>query len=525
MKLIPNAPCNLNADADRVSFVFDAGSPRQLSVTQTGSKSSFRKSSVKYSNEALIDYLAVGKEEQRKTLIGTRNSLELLEEKFNIEPEQMRLEEGVQVNIEDEANIRTVSDTSPSVSMMEETKENMVMATNLPRDSFQKHRKVMKMHNSTASEEQLSGISSKFDNHRKVSIANKSVKPTPNQRLLDMESFNESVMDQIIHDSLHAPVSSKSSLTRCNANPSFTESKLTLARDSMIIHKEMLVNKTTSMISKLSLVRDSLELLQERHGSKVEGCTIDTKSPARKTSIIKQKDSKISMARDSLEMLKGSMLALPQRVDRPSSKLSMHRNSLELVKSLRASKDFYTSTPNTSKSDKMLSKESVEVLDGIISNSEAEGKHSSVIKLDDDGSRVVKMSHFKVVEIEKGGQQSGVSFNPEAIVLEDEGLVETGSPDRIYNGSKKSDSKSGKGKKLFRPVKYLFVKCALVVGKPKKKRDNFFKKPNQIKVIGDRKAKEHLQENEEFTLHRVNSLLSIFKKHPSLIKLFTTATQ
>lgn len=257
-------------------------------------------------------------------------------------------------------------------------------------------------------------------------------------------------MDEIIRDAMPEPpaaeVSPKTSLT-ANINPSVMESRITLARDSMIIHKESLMHKTMSMISKLSLVRDSVEILQERRASKIEENTVETdgKTPTRKPSVLKRRDSKLSMARDSLEMLKGSMSALPQRAANAASKLSMHRDSLELIKSSRSSKDIYTCT--VPKSEKMSSKESVEVLDGIIGNAEAERQLSSVIKIDDDGSRMVKMSHIEVVEIEKEAQQSGVSFNPEAIVVEDEGLMVTGSPHQIYVAVEEKEKESVKSEK------------------------------------------------------------------------------
>lgn len=50
-------------------------------------------------------------------------------------------------------------------------------------------------------------------------------------------------------------------------------------------------------------------------------------------------------------------------------------------------------------------------------------------------------------------------------------------------------------------------------------------KPNQASVIGDRLATEHLQNQDEFTMKRVNSFISIFRKHPSLRKLFTEVSR
>lgn len=68
----------------------------------------------------------------------------------------------------------------------------------------------------------------------------------------------------------------------------------------------------------------------------------------------------------------------------------MHNDSLELIRKSSATNGGAQSV----RSEKIASKESVEILDGLISAPTK--KPSSVIKLDDDGSKVVKMSHIEV---------------------------------------------------------------------------------------------------------------------------------
>lgn len=53
-------------------------------------------------------------------------------------------------------------------------------------------------------------------------------------------------------------------------------------------------------------------------------------------------------------------------------------------------------------------------------------------------------------------------------------------------------------------------------------------KPTKLpaaKIVGDPNAKEHLQDVQEFTAERIQSLVSLIKDHPNLIRMFTPVTR
>lgn len=59
----------------------------------------------------------------------------------------------------------------------------------------------------------------------------------------------------------------------------------------------------------------------------------------------------------------------------------------------------------------------------------------------------------------------------------------------------------------------------------KRKTDDFLQKPNQAKIAGDRNAEEHLQTEDEFTLHRISSFIGLLKQNPSLARVFTSVSK
>lgn len=450
---INNMLDNLNLEKPHTASNTDK--PKQCS------KSSLRReSSLRTTDDEVIDFAAVGKEEKRKTILATRNSLDLLKEAFDkIKTDVEKTEEEEQRNSElEEIIVGVVCEESPTASVEESKKDSLDVEELMShhRDSLQKHRKSVKTYYPMS--DTMVSLTEGFrpDNLRRVSIS-VAVKE-PSVAIEISGSFEPSIMNEVMvnplpqivsqrtsHASLSlkaSPISSKKKLNvKVNKTSSFTESKLTLARDSLLIHKESLMQKT-SMMSKLSLARDSLEVLQERRTSKADESNADLKQEQKIDNA--PRESRLSMARDSVEMLKGSLLLVPDpHAYTVSSKLSMHRDSLELIKaSARSSKD-YPSDAN--KNGKTMSKESIEVLDGIISNSDSTRVHSSVIKLDDDGSRVVKMSHIEVVEID---EQPSVSINLEPVVLGNVNSVVTGPPPEIYVPSKVTEKKVEKRKFL-----------------------------------------------------------------------------
>ncbi|GLV44429.1 hypothetical protein CBL_10233 [Carabus blaptoides fortunei] len=106
----------------------------------------------------------------------------------------------------------------------------------------------------------------------------------------------------------------------------------------------------------------------------------------------------------------------------------------------------------------------------------------------DDQLKTVKMSHFEVIPGKKRSSVVSFHFMPKIIPNDDE----------------------------FEDVE---------VPAKKKLASELINKPNQASVVGDRLGIEHLQNQDEFTIKRVNSFITIFRKHPSLRKLFTEVSR
>lgn len=123
-----------------------------------------------------------------------------------------------------------------------------------------------------------------------------------------------------------------------------------------------------------------------------------------------------------MEMLRGSMKS-EEGVSKISSRLSLHRNSLEVHK--KTSKQSVSAT--ASKFNKLPAKESKEILTtaALVNGNE---KPSSPIKLSDDGSRVVKVSHIEIVEVDT--TYSNVCFKPIATVVDTQSFLSGDSPPR-----------------------------------------------------------------------------------------------
>lgn len=448
---------HVKLDKSKQTKIITVDKPSSMKKADSFKPSLGKRPSIKYSANILenINFEAIGIEERRKTLLAARNSLEIIKEtltKTGIK--KYDDDDGDQVcnscSIENEEIVEIVSEQRiPSITESMNVKAQYWDADAGTRDPLLKQ--------------------------KKQSFERKTSAPGTIKHKLSHDSASKNTEPVVSNEPVKLPPS----------------------KDSLVYQKESVINKTMATTdSKLSLVRDSLEILQERKKSleKVEKPKFNPK----KLEASKKRNSKVSMARDSVEMLKGSMKSfdtLKESHSKQSSRLSMHTDSLELLK--RGSKA--SPTPESHKHEKVVSKESVEIVDGII-NAEIGRQLSSVIKLDDDGSKVVKMSHIEVVEITEETKQPSVCFNPEAIILEDASLLSTDSPNRVYGSLQEAQ--------------------LITVEIPQK-----IVPPDQVKIVGDMDAKEYLERDSEFTLHRVSSMLGIFRKHPSLIKMFTSGTK
>ncbi|XP_018333092.1 uncharacterized protein LOC112904709 [Agrilus planipennis] len=144
-------------------------------------------------------------------------------------------------------------------------------------------------------------------------------------------------------------------------------------------------------------------------------------------------------------------------------------------------------------------KQSSEVVDGIVSKALKSPKchlsQEQIIKVDldtadEDTKKAVKMSHIEVIKLPEK-KPSAVSFTTEPHIIETSSIQSSDSPLLIYG----------------------------------EERDDFLNKPNEVKVVGDKNAKEHLQRTSEFTFTRASSLLKMFDGRPDLIRMFTAGSK
>ncbi|KAK4876241.1 hypothetical protein RN001_012663 [Aquatica leii] len=214
-------------------------------------------------------------------------------------------------------------------------------------------------------------------------------------------------------------------------------SRLSLARDSFIVHRHSLVVK------------------RQHRNSECANTTGD-KTGGESSGESKLKHKKVV-----------------HKITPTLSKLSLSKDSLELLRS-----------QSMISKRKVESKESIEIQDGIV------GAHYG----GETDSRVVKVSHIEMIPLDEKPKKPKVcttSF--------DSGLIAADSPWLTYAYKAK-------------PVENL-DKLKVV------------QQPDVVKVVGDKKLKTHTETQQDFALHRAASMLGIFHKHPSLMKLFTPCTK
>ncbi|KAB0794292.1 hypothetical protein PPYR_11131 [Photinus pyralis] len=214
-----------------------------------------------------------------------------------------------------------------------------------------------------------------------------------------------------------------------------------------------------------------------------------------RTSIEKDEDerieiSRLSLARDSYLINKHSIAV--KRLSTPNSECSLPRDDETSQVQETKHADKSKMSPKVSKLS--VSKNSLELLrsQSMLSRSKpSESNESFEIEIESDHdfslneSKAVKVSHFEVLTLyDKPKKQDGNTVK---------NLTATDSPWLTY-GYKTKDE-------------------------PQEQRTE-----STNKIIGDRDLEVHTQAPEDFIQHRAKSMLTIFKKHPSLIRLFTACT-
>lgn len=184
-------------------------------------------------------------------------------------------------------------------------------------------------------------------------------------------------------------VSKQSELSRAKSETDdavYNISKLSLTRDSYLVHKHSLIIKKQSQ-SKLS---DNIK----SHSESRE--TIQLKRPCRMSDMPERTSlKKTSRHKPSASDTQSYNLSIsPSNGERwriPTSKLTQSRDSLEIIRSHSRMSGLNHPKKRSS------SKESFEIKDGIL------GLHQLSqprIKLDDDGSRTVRMSHIEILPLD-----------------------------------------------------------------------------------------------------------------------------
>nr|XP_023011492.1 uncharacterized protein LOC111501809 [Leptinotarsa decemlineata] len=236
-------------------------------------------------------------------------------------------------------------------------------------------------------------------------------------------------------------------------------------RDSLMLHQ---VNPSKEQTDFTISPRDSIEVAK----NSIEAIKDSV-------STVKKKPSKLTTAKDSVELLRQSKLYLKE----PSC-IRKEPSKSRSVASFSSMKE--------SCCDKCIKlKESTEVLDGVIRKKPHNEESFSETRSN------VKIAQVEVISIDREQNKSNVSFHPMPIVYEAVSN-QTNELSKLYQTPTKSMGKNQK------PVK-----------------DKFRSLPQAVKIVGETKGKESLQNKDEFTVDRIYSFISMIKEHPNLIKTFT----
>ncbi|XP_057651781.1 uncharacterized protein LOC130891197 [Diorhabda carinulata] len=229
-------------------------------------------------------------------------------------------------------------------------------------------------------------------------------------------------------------------------------------------------------------IRDSLILRQAslakatKSFSITPNDSIEVKKESEINAALRQKSSKLVTARDSVVLLRQSRSLLKE----PAVCTICHKKGVSKEKEI-VPRECEKCAKN---------KESIEIFsDGVISKKSKSEEHDKQIKL----------SHVEIISL-KDNFKNNVSFQNNPSKIDDEIEAVSKPLINLYKPAKKKT-----------PVK-------------KKPHEDQCKKQSFIpmaQIIGDRDGKEHLQNEEEFTIDRMRSFISLLSDHPNLIKMFT----
>ncbi|XP_050499125.1 uncharacterized protein LOC126879855 isoform X2 [Diabrotica virgifera virgifera] len=205
--------------------------------------------------------------------------------------------------------------------------------------------------------------------------------------------------------------------------------------------------------------------------------SIEIKKDSSRHTLTKKKSSKLSLARDSVEMLRESRTLLTQ----PTVCHVCHK---------RASKEREIIVRKCDICCK--NKDSVEVLSG--------GVIPKIIKTEDkeNVASKIKVSHIEMIPVEEKGKHE-VPFKTKPPAVDD----------LSYEKLNALYKQEGRRKSKVNTKRKFEDKCKKLKMSPK------------AKIAGDLKGIEHLQTAEEFTADRMKSFITILSNHPNLIKMFT----
>lgn len=263
---------------------------------------------------------------------------------------------------------------------------------------------------------------------------------------------------------------------------SSTESKLTLARDSLILRK-LCMKPVTS--------------IPDRENEETE----EKEEEAEKT----LRNSRLSLARDSLLFHKISLnIDSPPKgdfekvTDPPivEMKDKGFNDETEIIPSKWDRKYMNWSPP-----DALLEKRHTSAIS--MHRDSLEIIRSKPLTQSDSGSKLPgnKAKSSILRPLHNRSHESVVKFEPLPKVYETEIYNYNDSPELIYKNRDTTNE--------------------FETEKISSKEKIFLNKLDETKVLGDKDEKIHLQANAEFTSNRIHSMLNILKKDSSLIKLFT----
>lgn len=199
---IDRSPTKVEANASVTSL------SRKFNLSKTSAL--FKKSATKYSDHVLeqIDFKEIGKEEDRKTLLATKSSLELINKSLS----------------KCEHKVKELSEDTLTVGDVEGFQHKIVQ----PVDSLHKHRKSLIPQVSEANQQQRRHLTNSLTNNSPV-------------------SFKRNIIPSVVKRDVEEM-------------PSLV-SKLSFTNDSLQYHRQSLLYKSFTT-SALSLTKDSVEILQ-----------------------------------------------------------------------------------------------------------------------------------------------------------------------------------------------------------------------------------------------------------------------